>query len=121
MDILNTVSLESNSQNFDGGDLFSDAGFLLFKKFLLKIGAVKLIHHGLKTNDTAWFRILKDHANLMQVICQIISAYFADNCADELTNDPVMTTVLDKDTLAYQPILSHFFNRMDGGTLSQLN
>lgn len=34
MDSLNTVSLESNSQikiNFDGGDLSSDAGLLLFK------------------------------------------------------------------------------------------
>lgn len=48
MDILNTVSLESNTQikiNFDGGDLSSDAGLLLFKEFLFKIGAVKLIFH----------------------------------------------------------------------------
>ena len=47
MDILNTISLESNSQikiNFDGGDLSSDAGLLLFKEFLFKIGAVKLIN-----------------------------------------------------------------------------
>ncbi len=36
MDILNPISLESNSQikiNFDGGDLSSDAGLLLFKEF----------------------------------------------------------------------------------------
>ena len=48
MDILNTVSLESNTQiiiNFDGGDLSSDAGLLLFTEFLFKIGAVKLIFH----------------------------------------------------------------------------
>ena len=71
MDILNTVSLESNSQikiNFDGGDLSSDAGLLLFKEFLFKIGAVKLVNRMFKTNDTAWFRIHKDDANLMQVI-----------------------------------------------------
>lgn len=46
MDILNTVHLESNTQikiNFDGGDLSSDAGLLLFKKFLFKIGAIKLV------------------------------------------------------------------------------
>lgn len=41
-----------------------------------------------KTNDTAGFRIHKDDANLMQVIYQIISAYFEDDCADELTNEP---------------------------------
>lgn len=36
MDSLHTISLESNSQikiNFDGGDLSSDAGLLLFKEF----------------------------------------------------------------------------------------
>ena len=60
MDILNTVSLESNSQikiNFDGGDLSSDAGLLLFKEFLFKIGAVKLVNRMFKTNDTAWLRM----------------------------------------------------------------
>ena len=124
MDILNTVSLESNTKikiNFDGGDLSSDAGLLLFKEFLFKIGAVKLINRMFKTNDTAWFRIHKDDANLMQVVYQIICAYFKDDCADELTNEPVMTAVLDKETLASQPTLSRFFNRMDGDTLSQLN
>ena len=56
MDILNPISLESNSQikiNFDGGDLSSDAGLLLFKEFLFKIGAVKLVNRMFKTNDTA--------------------------------------------------------------------
>ena len=44
MDILNTVSLESNSQikkNFDGGDLSSDAGLLLFKEFLFNLDSRK--------------------------------------------------------------------------------
>ena len=27
----------------------------------------------------------------MQMLCQIIAAYFEDDCADELTNDPVLT------------------------------
>ena len=78
MDSLNTISLESNKQiriNFDGGDLSSDAGLLLFKEFLFKIGALKLINRMFKTNDTAWFRIHKDDANLMQVVYQIISSF----------------------------------------------
>ena len=107
MDILNTVSLESNSQikiNFDGGDLSSDAGLLLFKEFLFKIGAVKLVNRMFKTNDTAWFRIHKDDANLMQVIYQIISSYFEDDCADELTNEPVMTVIL-REGMPWHPSL----------------
>ena len=57
MNILNTVSLESNSQikiNFDGGDLSSDAGLLLLKEFCHKIGAVKLVKRLFQTNDSAW-------------------------------------------------------------------
>ena len=121
---LNDIVLENNKYlkiNFDGGDLSSDAGLLLFKEFLFKIGAVKLINRIFKTNDTAWFRIHKDDANLMQVIYQIISACFEDDCADELTNEPVMTAILDKAALASQPTLSRFFNRMDKDTLEQLN
>lgn len=124
MDILDTISLESNSQikiNFDGGDLSSDAGLLLFKEFLFKIGAIKLVNRLFKTNDSAWFRIHKDDANLMQVIYQIICAYFKDDCADELTLEPVMSDILDKITLASQPTLSRFFNRMDTDTLIQFN
>ena len=44
----------------------------------------------------------------MQLIYQIIAAYFEDNCADELTNDPILTAILDKDALASQPTLSLF-------------
>ena len=49
----------------------------------------------------------------MQVIYQIISAYFEDDCADELTNEPVMTAILDKDALASQPTLSRFLIPME--------
>ena len=49
----------------------------------------------------------------MQVVYQIIAAYFEDDCADELTNDPVFRAVLDKETLASQPTLSRFFSRRD--------
>lgn len=54
------------------------------------------------------FAFHKDDANLMQVIYQIIRAYFKDDCADELTNEPVMSAILEKDVLASQPTLSCF-------------
>lgn len=57
----------------------------------------------------------------MQAIYQIISAYFEDDCADELTNEPVMTAILNKDVLASQPTLSRFYNRMDTDTLEQFD
>ncbi len=39
--------------------------------------------------------------------------YEKDDYADELTNDPVFKSVLEKDALASQPTLSRFYNRMD--------
>ncbi len=123
MDILNTFTLKSNRQikiNFDGGDLSSDAGLLLIKEFAAKIGFTKLIKKKFKTNDTS-VRFHKDDENLMQMIYQIISAYFEDNCADELTLDPVFNAILEKNSLASQPTLSRFFNRMDEDTLLQFD
>lgn len=124
MAILNTISLESNKQikiNFNGGDLSSDGGLLLIKEFAARVGLIKLVKQLFKTNDHTECRIHKDPDNLMQMVYQIIAAYFEDDCADELINDPVLTAILDKETLASQPTLSRFWNRMDEDTLSQLD
>ena len=123
VNILNTTSLESNKRvkiNFAGGDLSSDAGLLLIKEFAVKIGLFRLAKSTFKTNDTTTCRYHKDHENLMQMIFQIIAGYFEDNCADELTNEPVFAQILQKDCLASQPTISRFWNRMDETTLEQL-
>ena len=57
----------------------------------------------------------------MQMIYQIISAYFEDDCSDELTLDPVFNAILEKNSLASQPTLSRFFNRMGEDTLMQFD
>ena len=101
-------------------NLFSDAGLLLIKEFATKIGFVKLIKKKFKTNNKS-VRLHKDHENLLKMIYQIISAYFQDDCADELTLDPVFQAILDKESLASQPTLSRLFNRMDEDTLIQFD
>ena len=124
MNSLNDTALESNPYmkiNFNGGDLSSDAGLLLIKEFAVKIGLVRLIYSLFQTNDTAAFRLHIDPENLLQMIYQIIAAYFEDDCADELTIDPVFTAILRKESLASQPNISRFFNRMDESTLEQFD
>ena len=124
MDILNTYSLESNKQikiNFNGGDLSSDAGLLLIKEFVARIGFTQLVKRLFKTTDPASMRYHTDADNLMQKIYQIIAAYFEDDCADELRKDPVFRTILDKSSLASQPTISRFHNRMDETTLEQFD
>ena len=91
MSIVNNLSLESNRQikiNFDGGDLSSDAGLLLIKEFVSKLGIDKLLGKAFKTNDPALFRYHTDQKNLLQMIYMIIAGYFEDDASDELTNDP---------------------------------
>ena len=122
MSIVNTLSLESNRQikiNFNGGDLSSDTGLLLIKEFVSKLGIDRLFSHSFKTNNSALSRYHTDKENLLQMIYMIIAGYFEDDASDELTNDPVFKTVLEKDTLASQPTVSRFFNRMDEDTLNQ--
>ena len=119
---LTDTVLESNKYlkiNFNGGDLSSDAGLLLIKEFACKLGFINILKKVFKTNDRASFRYHKDDENLWQVIYQILGAYFEDDCADELTNDPILTAILSKEALTSQPTLSRFFNRMDESTLNQ--
>ncbi len=118
MTSLNDTTLESNKYlkiNFDGGELSSDAGLLLIKEFICKIGLDTLIEQYFQTDDKT-IRIHKDKENLFQKIYQQLAGYFADNDSDELTLDPIFTSLLDKDSLASQPTMSRFFNRMDAVT-----
>ena len=102
MSIVNTLSIESNRKikiNFNGGDLSSDAGLLLIKEFVSKLGINKLFSQSFKTNDSALFRYHTDKENLLHMIYMIITGYFEDDSSDELTNDSVFKAVLNKDTL----------------------
>jgi hypothetical protein len=120
MSSLDTFRLESNSKfkiNFDGGDLSSDSGLLLIKEFAHKIGFHKHTNQ-FKTDENSC-RTHKDHQNLCQLVYQVIAGYFNDDDADELTNEPVFRSILDKKTLASQPTLSRFWNRMNEATMLQ--
>ena len=122
MSIVNTFSLQSNRQikiNFDGGDLSSDAGLLLIKEFISKLGIERLLNRSFKINDSAVFRYHTDRDNLLQMIYMIMTGYFEDDASDELTKDPIFKAVLEKSALASQPTVSRFFNRMDEDTLKQ--
>jgi hypothetical protein len=123
MSSLMALRSESNSKikiNFDGGDLSSDAGLLLIKEFICKIGLDKLIEQHFQTNDKT-IRVHKDSENLLQKMYQQLAGYFTDDDSDELTTDPIFTNLLDKDLLASQPTMSRFFNRMDDITLMQFD
>ena len=121
MNSLLDLHLESNNHmkiNFNGGELSSDAGLLLLKEFAHKIGLHQLLKNSFQTNDTS-IRYHTDDKNLLQKVYQLIAGYFQDDDSDELTTDPVFTTILEKETLASQPTMSRFINRCDEICLMQ--
>ena len=123
MAIVNSIALESNKNfriDFEGGNLSSDAGLLLVKEFYHKLGVESLAKEIFHTTDPGHFRFHKDHENLMQMLYQITAAYYQDDNADALRHDPVFTAALGKSSLASQPTLSRFHNRMDASSLAQL-
>ncbi len=123
MAIVNGTALECNRHfrvSFDGGNLSSDGELLLLKEFYHKLGVDSLARELFRTTDHAAFRIHRDHENLLQMLAQITSAYFQDDHADRLKNDPVITAVIGKSSLASQPTLSRFHNRMDEASLARL-
>ena len=123
MSIINGIALESDKSihvNFGGGNLSSDAGLLLMKEYNNKIGVDSLAKEVFHTTDPGHKRFHKDYENLLQMIYQIQAAYFQDDHADALRNDPAITVAVGKEALASQPTLSRFHNRLDENTLAQL-
>ena len=123
MSIINEISLESDKSidvNFEGGNLSSDGGLPLMKEYYNKIGVDSLAKEIFHTTDPGHKRYHKDYENLLQMMYQIQAAYFQDDHADALRNDPAITVAVGKESLASQPTLSRFHNRLDENTLAQL-
>lgn len=124
MNIINTLRLNSNPKieiDFSGGTLSSDSGLFLMKEFLHQIGFMDILSKYFVTTDPASYRIHTDVENLLQALYQIFAGYFEDDRADKLVNESVITACVGKESLASQPTMSRFFNRLDEKTLDQFN
>ena len=92
--------------NFEGGDLTSDAGLILYKEFDEKIGFSQMVKDNLIVKDSAKFRFHSNSDIAIQKIYQNIAGYHTDDNADELISDPAFKAVLGKTKLASQPTIS---------------
>lgn len=71
--------------NFEGGNLTSDAGLLLYKEFDEKIGFSKAIKENLYVEDSsAEYRTHKNEDIAIQRIYQRIAGYTTDDNSDDL-------------------------------------
>ena len=96
MSIVNTFSLQSNRQikiNFDGGDLSSDAGLLLIKEFISKLGIERLLNRSFKTNDSVFKAVLEKSALASQ---PTVSRFFNRMDEDTLKQFQEISQILRK-------------------------
>lgn len=123
MSSLNEKSLNYNSEvkiNFEGGDLTSDSGILLYGMFNEKLGVSEVIEEMFNTDKTITHRKHNDAEVILQSIYQDICGYNTDDSADELRNDKALKTILKKDVLASQPTISRVNNRATTNSIKQL-
>ncbi|MCF8009140.1 MAG: transposase, partial [Halanaerobiales bacterium] len=92
--------------NFDGGNLTSDSGLLLYKEFDNEIGFSQVIKESLSFDDNIDHRIHKNEDVILQRIYQNAAGYHADSDANDLRYDNIFQTVLNKDILASQSTIS---------------
>lgn len=124
MATLPQLTLNFNRQiklSNDGGSLSSDTGEFIFREFDEKIGFSKTIAEYLQVQDNRQYHVHSNENLIRQKIYQLIAGYAEDDSADELTNDPVFTKIIDTDALASQPSLSRFYTRFDDESIKKLN
>ena len=107
--------------SFDGGNLTSDSGLILYSEFGERIGFSRTIKDVFTVNDSVNHREHQNEEVLIQKIYQRIAGYTTDDNSDELRYDPTLTTILDKNALASQPTISRFNNKLDTENLKQFN
>ena len=102
MSIVNTLALESNRQikiNFDGGDFSSDAGLLLIKEFISKLGIDTLLEKAFKTNDPVFKSVLEKDALASQ---PTVSRFFNRMDEDTLNQFLAIARVLRRKIYSVQ-------------------
>ena len=106
--------------NFDGGDLTSDSGMLLYKELDKKMGFSQTIKDCLDFDDDVNHRKHENADVVVQRILQNAAGYHADSAANDLREDTLFKTILEKEQLASQPTLSRLNEISSEKTMKQL-
>jgi len=104
--------------NFEGGEISSDTGMVIYKEFDEQIGFSKTIKENLEVeDDSADSRIHKNEDIMIQRIYQKLAGYNTDDASDDLRYDPTFTKILNKEGLASQPTISRYNSRVTKKTI----
>ena len=105
--------------NFQGGNLTSDSGVLLYKEFDNKIGFSQEIKDNIIIEDDIDHRKHENEDVIIQRIYQNTLGYHADNDANDLKYDEAFKIVLEKESIASQPTISRTNSKLDKENVKQ--
>ncbi len=122
MKSVQETSLQFNKRvkiNFDGGDLSSDSGLLLYKEFDEKLGITEMMKEKINIKDSSSHHTHFNHDVIMQKVYQHLAGHHTDNAADDLQVEPTMLRIFSKERLASQPTISRLNSKVDEETVDQ--
>lgn len=105
--------------NFDGGNLSSDSGLLLFMQFIQALNLDDILTRFFSNPASAANQVHSDVENLLQHLYMVFAAYFKDDDSDPLAFEPVLKMCIGTKRLASQPTMSRFFSRMSEETVDE--
>ena len=83
-----------------GGELSTDAGLILIKELMVKLGFSQLVDQLVTFDDQRHYYRHSNFQLLEQVILQLIAGYEADLAAKHLRHDPIFKLLLGQPQLA---------------------
>src|SRR5699024_8170663 len=126
--VLSMVTLQESTAKFNnnlhvshtGGRLSSDSGLVLVDEFMDVVQFEDFSKQHVSFNENRRYWEHDNHKILKQLVLQLIAGYKADSSANILQYDPVLQTLSTGESLASQPTISRFFDRIDEHTISGL-
>src|SRR5699024_9510698 len=100
-----------------GGQLSSDSGLSLMDELLDAFRFTQLSDEIISFNDNRKYCKHSNPKILKQLILQLNAGYKADTSADILQHDPVLLTFAFGESLASQPTISRFWDRIAEETI----
>ena len=122
------VTLQENAVKFNnnlhvshtGGRLSSDSGLVVVDEFMDAVQFDDSSKQHVSFNENRHYWTHDNHKILKQLVLQLIAGYKADSSANILQYDPVLQTLSADDSMASQPTISRFFNRVNEDTIEGL-
>jgi len=107
-ELIMKINYRNTEISFDGGEISSNGGLLLYKVFADRIGLKAILESHIQIDDNKVHRLHQPKECLEQQLYSIIAGYEDNNDATYLRKDKLFQSILEKDVLASQSTLCRY-------------